>query len=153
MCFALIDLSELLNTRDLDAAAIFKNVLQFRRIILLGLNLFIISWMTPLELYPIWLAYYLRENSLPREHWFNQIKLLLLVVSCLGHQDNLFLSSFLAPFTLDLVFFLRPPRCLFSIFDLFFIDTVCLVYLLKSLIDLSEANLAWLLSFMFGLVL
>ena len=131
MCFALIDLSELLNTGDLDAAAIFKNVLQFRRVILLGLNLFIISWMTPLELYPIWLAYYLRENSLPREHRFNQIKLLLLVVSCLDHQDNLFLDSFLASFILDLGVFLGPPRRLFSIFDLFFIGTVRLVYLLK----------------------
>ena len=68
MCFALVDLSELLNTRNLDAAAIFEDVLKVGQVNLLGFDFFVIGGMTPLELDSVGLAYYLGEYPLSREH-------------------------------------------------------------------------------------
>lgn len=83
---SLINLAELLDAHELDAAAVLQRVLQ---IVCLPTQI----WVAPLELNPIGLAYYFSENPFPWIDFVWLIELLLLLCWSLWHQNDLFIFA------------------------------------------------------------
>ena len=86
MSFALIYFPELFDSHKFDAATIFKCILQI-------FQFRIELWMTPLELYSIWLTDYLCECSLSWIQLIMLVEFMLFIFWRRWHQYHLFVLS------------------------------------------------------------